>query len=100
MAAEHTGKPIERVFVRVDKSEAMFFGNSTDPCCVARVVNIGPHFDETVKNDDFGAKMSKLIEEHLSVPAQRIMIELVKQDPNLFCINGMTVATKNAKAAL
>lgn len=88
--AKHFGKPESYVMTSFEPEVKMTFGGTFEPVCYIEIKNVGRMSPDVTKamSQDF----CQTIQEHLSVPKNRIYIEFVDAERAMWGWNGGTFA--------
>ena len=85
--ADMLGKPERYVMVSVEENPAMSFAGNTEPLAYVELKSIGLPESQTA---EFSARLATLLDEHLSLPADRIYIEFANAPRAMWGWNGGT----------
>lgn len=81
------GKPERYVMVGIEENTSMLFGGSDAPLAYLELKSIGLPENQT---SEFSARLAKLLEEQLGLPADRVYIEFADAPRNMWGWNGGT----------
>lgn len=81
------GKPERYVMVIINVDQTMVFAGSDEACAYLQLKSLGLPESETA---EFSSRLCKLVQETLSVPADRIYIEFSGPDRHLWGWNSAT----------
>jgi phenylpyruvate tautomerase len=81
------GKPERYVMVGIEENPSMLFGGSDAPLAYLELKSIGLPESQT---SEFSARLAKLLEEQLGLPADRVYIEFADAPRNMWGWNGGT----------
>jgi len=78
-------KPEQWMMISIDDQMAMMFAGETEPCAIIQIKSIGLKTNEC---KDIAPKVSTFFESLLSIPGQRIYIDMINIDRQMFAWNG------------
>jgi phenylpyruvate tautomerase PptA (4-oxalocrotonate tautomerase family) len=81
------GKPEPYVMVSIDHSQDMIFGGNTEPAAMVKLKSIGLPAD---KCNDYVSRISQFLNDEVGVPQDRVFIDVVDLQRNMFGWNGKT----------
>ena len=87
LISEMLGKPEQYVMVSIETQKEMTFGGSADPTAFVTLKSIGLPVN---KCSQFSGRICQFIKEQFNIPPDRVFIDFVDIQGNMFGWNGKT----------
>jgi phenylpyruvate tautomerase len=81
------GKPEQYVMVTIDHGKDIMFGGNTEPAAMVKLKSIGLPTD---KCNEYASRICQFINDEIDVPPDRVFIDFVDLQRNMFAWNGKT----------
>mmetsp|Transcript_1807 Transcript_1807/g.4200 ORF Transcript_1807/g.4200 Transcript_1807/m.4200 type:complete len:122 (+) Transcript_1807:40-405(+) len=91
--ADGFGKPTASVTVNVEFAEGLMTAGTAEPCAMANIQGIGGELSQALK------PVTDALHKELSIPEDRISMNMVSFDASMWGRSGITVAEARAAAA-